>query len=65
MKPEDFLAKNIEEMESDNWEVNVKGMSGMVRMTRHHSDHLILHYKDVMALLMKHVKNLRSQVRID
>ena len=63
MKPEEFLAKNMEAMRSDNWEENVKGMSGIVRMTRHHTDFVILHYKEVMNMLMKHVKNLRSQVR--
>ena len=61
--PENFLGKAMEEMGAGDWETNVKGMSGVVRMARHMPEYLLVEYKQVLALVMKHVKNLRSQVR--
>ena len=57
-----FLAQSMTEMQSQDWEANVKGMTGILRMTRHQSDYLVVEYKQLVALTLKHVKNLRSQV---
>ena len=51
------------ELSSGEWEVNVKGMTGVLRLVRHHTDFVIVEYKDVVQSVMKHVKNLRSQVK--
>jgi hypothetical protein len=64
IKPSAFLAKSMEEMSSGDWDVNVKGMTGVMRLILHHTDHIVLEYKEVMQLIMKHVMNLRSQVKI-
>ncbi len=37
-------------------------MTGVVRLARHEPEVLIVEYKNLMALLLKQVKNLRSQV---
>ena len=60
---QEFLALSMEHMSSSDWEVNVKGMTGVLRLVRHHTDFIVVEYKDVMQHVMRHVKNLRSQVR--
>ena len=60
---QEFLAVCMENMSSGDWEVNVKGMTGVLRLVRHHTDFVVVEYKDVMQHVMRHVKNLRSQVR--
>ncbi len=57
-----FLDNSLKEMSHGDWEVNVKGMTGVLRMSRHQPDYLIVEYKQLIALTLKHVKNLRSQV---
>ena len=49
-------------MEHSDWEKNVTGMTGVVRLARHEPEVLIVEYKSLMALLLKQIKNLRSQV---
>ena len=60
---QEFLATSMENMSSSDWEVNVKGMTGVLRLVRHHTDFVVVEYKDVVQHVMRHVKNLRSQVR--
>lgn len=64
VSPPEFLAKSMEQMESGDWEVNVKGMTGVLRLAMHHPDYLIPSCKELIEQIMKHVKNLRSQVGI-
>ena len=40
----------------------VKGMEAVLRFARHHPDYLLVEYKPLLQFVMKHVKNLRSQV---
>ena len=60
---ETFLGRCFEEMAAADWESNVKGMTGVVRVARHEPEVLIVEYKQMQALTLKQVKNLRSQVR--
>ena len=62
MQYQEFLAVCMENMSSSDWEVNVKGMTGVLRLVRHHTDFVVVEYKDVVHHIMRHVKNLRSQV---
>ncbi len=61
-KPEEFLERTMENLASNDWESNVIGMAHVVRFARHHSDYLLVEYKPLLQYVMKHVKNLRSQV---
>ena len=61
-RPEEFLQKTIDSLSSTEWEHNVTGLSSMVRLARHHPEYLLVEYKPLLLLVMKHVKNLRSQV---
>lgn len=61
-RPEEFLHRTLDNLNSDDWEVNVNGMAAVVRFARHHPEYLLVEYKPLLQLVMKHVKNLRSQV---
>ena len=61
-KPEEFLQRTLDNLSSDDWEANVNGMAGVLRFARHHPEYLLVEYKPLLQLVMKHVKNLRSQV---
>ena len=37
-------------------------MASVLRFCRHHPDYLLVEYKPLLQHVMKHVKNLRSQV---
>ncbi len=49
-------------MGGSDWESNVSGMTGVVRLARHEPELLLVEYKTLMGLLLKQIKNLRSQV---
>ena len=61
-KPEEFLQKTLDSLSSTEWEANVTGLSSVVRLARHHPEYLLVEYKPLLQNVMKHVKNLRSQV---
>ena len=61
-KPEEFLQRTLDNLASDDWESNVNGMAAVLRFARHHPEYLLVEYKPLLQLVMKHVKNLRSQV---
>ena len=63
-KPEEFLQRTIDNLAHEAWEDNVSGMAHVLRFARHHSDYLLVEYKPLLQHVMKHVKNLRSQVKI-
>ena len=42
--------------------VSLSGMASVLRFCRHHPDYLLVEYKPLLQHVMKHVKNLRSQV---
>ncbi len=53
----------MEQMGNNEWDLNVTGMTGVVRLSRHEPEVIIVEYKALMGLLLKAIKNLRSQVR--
>jgi len=61
-RPDEGLHKTIDQLESDDWEKNVDGLTGLLRLVVHHPETVIVEYKSLMQLLLKQVKNLRSQV---
>ncbi len=61
-RPEEFLQRTLDNLASDDWETNVNGMAAVLRFARHHHEYLMVEYKPLLQLVMKHVKNLRSQV---
>ena len=62
-KPEEALEKVIEQLgNNEDWEKNLDGLSGALRLVHHHPETVILEYKQIMQLVLKQVKNLRSQV---
>ena len=61
-RPEEFLQRTLDNLASDDWETNVNGMASVVRFATHHPEYLLVEYKPLLQLVMKHVKNLRSQV---
>ena len=42
--------------------LSLSGMASVLRFCRHHPDYLLVEYKPLLQHVMKHVKNLRSQV---
>ena len=63
-KPEEFLQRTMDNLAHEDWETNVNGMAAVLRFARHHPDYLLVEYKPLLQHVMKHVKNLRSQVII-
>ena len=61
-RPEEFLQRTLDRLMSEDWETNVNGMEAVLRFARHHHEYLLVEYKPLLQLVMKHVKNLRSQV---
>lgn len=64
-KPEEFLRRTLDNLASEDWETNVNGMAAVLRFARHHPDYLMVEYKPLLQYVMKHVKNLRSQVSLE
>ena len=63
-KPEEFLQRTLDSLSHPDWEQNINGMASVVRLARHHPEYLLVEYKPLLHNVMKHVKNLRSQVKI-
>ena len=62
-KPEEALEKMLVNLENhEDWEKNMKGLSGVLRLVHHHPETVLVEYKPVTQLVLKQVKNLRSQV---
>ena len=62
-KPEEALEKMLVNLENhEDWEKNMKGLSGVLRLVHHHPETVLVEYKQVTQLVLKQVKNLRSQV---
>jgi len=56
------LAKAVKLMESSEWEQNVEGLELLASLANQHSDVLEQDIKTVRSVLLRSVKNLRSQV---
>ncbi|XP_036342418.1 uncharacterized protein LOC118751712, partial [Rhagoletis pomonella] len=61
-KPRDALLKTFDQLDSSNWEIIMLGLKSMVRMMRHHPEHLENQMHMVCIQLTRSVRNLRSQV---
>lgn len=61
-KPREALIKTFDQLDSNNWEVNITGLKSMVRLIRYHADFLDSHMHMTSIQLTRSVRNLRSQV---
>jgi len=61
-KPDEALAKALEQLAGEDWEKNVDGLLAVLRLVTHHPETIMVEYKSTTQLLLKQVKNLRSQV---
>ena len=62
-RPEEALEKMLVNLENhEEWEKNMTGLSGVLRLVHHHPETVLVEYKQVTQLVLKQVKNLRSQV---
>ena len=62
-KPEEALEKVVDQLSNnEDWEKNMDGLTGTMRLVHHHPETIIVDYKQIMQLVLKQVKNLRSQV---
>ena len=62
-KPDEALEKVIDQLNNnDDWEKNLDGLTGTLRLVHHHPESILVEYKQIMQLVLKQVKNLRSQV---
>ncbi|XP_022231573.2 TOG array regulator of axonemal microtubules protein 1 [Drosophila obscura] len=61
-KPREALLKTFDQLDSSNWELNIVGLKGMVRLIRCHAEFLDSHMHMTCIQLTRSVRNLRSQV---
>ncbi|KAB0791085.1 hypothetical protein PPYR_02885 [Photinus pyralis] len=61
-KAKDGFHETLSQLEHPDWEVTMKGLQGMVRLTRHHPEILDLNMHPTCVALGRHIRNLRSQV---
>ena len=45
----------------EEWEQNMAGLNGCLRLVHHHPETVLVEYKQITQLILKQVKNLRSQ----
>ncbi|KAF5287593.1 hypothetical protein FQA39_LY15870 [Lamprigera yunnana] len=62
VKPKEGFNETMALLEHNDWEMTMKGLQGMARLTRHHPELCDLHMHAICVALGKHIKNLRSQV---
>ena len=58
---EEFFRYTLDMLRSDDWQTNINGLEAVVRFSRHHHRLVLMEYKTLLPLVMKHVKNLRLQ----
>jgi hypothetical protein len=61
-KPDEAIEKVLDQLDNDDWEKNMDGLNGLLRLVHHHPETIIVEYKQVTQLILKQIKNLRSQV---
>ena len=62
-KPDEAMEKVKDQLgNNDDWEKNLDGLTGTLRLVHHSPEVIIVEYKLIMQLVLKQVKNLRSQV---
>lgn len=61
-KPREAQTTCLNQLDSNNWEETMIGLQNLVRLVRHHSDHIEPQIHLLCVALGKNIKNLRSQV---
>lgn len=61
-RPREAQATCLSQLDSNNWEETMIGLQSLVRLVRHHSDHIEPQIHLLCVALGKNIKNLRSQV---
>lgn len=61
-RPREAQTTCLIQLDSNNWEETMIGLQSLVRLVRHHSDHIEPHIHLLCVALGKNIKNLRSQV---
>ena len=62
-RPEEALEQVVEQLSNmEEWEQNMAGLNGCLRLVHHHPETVLVEYKQITQLILKQVKNLRSQV---
>ena len=62
-KPEEAIKKVRQQLKNtEDWEMNLDGLTSVLRLVHHNPEFIIMEYKTIMQLVLKQVKNLRSQV---
>lgn len=61
-RPREAQTTCLNQLDSNNWEETMIGLQGLVRLVRHHSDHIEPQIHLLCVALGKNIKNLRSQV---
>ncbi|KAB7498871.1 hypothetical protein Anas_08973 [Armadillidium nasatum] len=61
-KPHEAFVDNMDLLKSDEWEEQVEGIETLVRFAAYHPKLIQSNMKEMNGYLMKHAKNLRSQV---
>lgn len=61
-RPKEGMTETLAQLDSNEWEVTMAGLQGVVRLTRHHMDVVDVNMHALCQALGKQIKNLRSQV---
>lgn len=61
-RPREAQTTCLNQLDSNNWEETMIGLQSLVRLVRHHSDHIEPQIHLLCVALGKNIKNLRSQV---
>lgn len=61
-RPREAQTTCLNQLDSNNWEETMIGLQSLVRLVRHHSDHIEPQFHLLCVALGKNIKNLRSQV---
>ena len=61
-KPDEAVATALEQLGHADWEKNVDGVTALLRLVVHHPELVLVEYSQVTQLILKQIKNLRSQV---
>lgn len=61
-RSKETISEVLAQLESNDWEVTIKGLKALVRLKKQNSDMLEPHLHNICVALGKQIKNLRSQV---
>nr|XP_022919145.1 uncharacterized protein LOC111427990 [Onthophagus taurus] len=61
-KPKESLMETLNQLDSSEWEITMKGLQNLIKLVRHHQTTVESNLHQICVGLSKHIKNLRSQV---